>query len=66
MATRLPSSASSSTEGECICNWLSLTGSIYFGLYDSLKPLLPSQFKGNPLANFCIGYTTTTLGALAA
>ncbi|KAK8864745.1 hypothetical protein IAR55_002001 [Kwoniella newhampshirensis] len=38
----------------------------YFGLYDSLKPLLPENLKGNPGANFVIGYGSTTLAGLAA
>jgi solute carrier family 25 (adenine nucleotide translocator) protein 4/5/6/31 len=38
----------------------------YFGLYDSLKPLLPDNLKGNPAANFVIGYGATTLAGLVA
>ncbi|ORX38079.1 putative ADP,ATP carrier protein 2, mitochondrial precursor [Kockovaella imperatae] len=37
----------------------------YFGLYDSIKPLVPAGYQ-NPAVNFCIGYGVTTLAGLAA
>ncbi|VUC28624.1 unnamed protein product [Clonostachys rosea] len=39
---------------------------LYFGLYDSVKPLLPKNLQGNFLANFALGWTVTTGAGIAA
>jgi solute carrier family 25 (adenine nucleotide translocator) protein 4/5/6/31 len=39
---------------------------LYFGLYDSVKPLLPTNLQGNFLANFALGWTVTTGAGIAA
>jgi hypothetical protein len=66
-ASCLRSPVSSCIEGEyCSKAATRLTISAYFGLYDSLKPLLPDNLKGNPGANFVIGYGSTTLAGLIA
>ncbi|KAF8314254.1 mitochondrial carrier [Clavulina sp. PMI_390] len=40
---------------------------LYFGLYDSLKPvLLTGDLKGNFFASFALGYVVTTTSSLAA
>lgn len=40
---------------------------LYFGLYDSLKPvLLVGSLEGNFLASFALGWVSTALGGLAA
>ncbi|CAO3680613.1 unnamed protein product [Umbelopsis vinacea] len=39
---------------------------LYFGLYDSLKPALPSQYKDNFLVNFALGWAVTTGAGLAS
>lgn len=33
---------------------------LYFGMYDSLKPALPAQYKDNFLVNFALGWAVTT------
>lgn len=39
---------------------------LYFGLYDSVKPLLPENLQSNFLASFLLGWTvTTTAGVLS-
>jgi len=39
---------------------------LYFGLYDSLKPALPAQYKDNFLVNFALGWAVTTGAGLAS
>merc|ERR1719265_2974139 len=39
---------------------------LYFGMYDSLKPLLPKSMEGNFLANFLLGWCVTTGAGIAA
>ncbi|GAB5586364.1 ADP/ATP carrier protein [Umbelopsis nana] len=39
---------------------------LYFGMYDSLKPALPSQYKDNFLVNFALGWAVTTGAGLAS
>ena len=40
--------------------------STYFGLYDSLNPMLPAQFKNNFLVNFCLGYVVSVISTVIA
>jgi len=39
---------------------------LYFGMFDSCKPLLPDQYRDNLFANFLLGYTVTVLAGLAS
>ncbi|CAM0134885.1 ADP/ATP carrier protein [Umbelopsis sp. WA50703] len=39
---------------------------LYFGMYDSLKPALPAQYKDNFLVNFALGWAVTTGAGLAS
>merc|ERR1712098_918461 len=39
---------------------------LYFGMYDSFKPLLPKSMEGNFLANFLLGWCVTTGAGIAA
>ncbi|KAG2185884.1 hypothetical protein INT43_002322 [Umbelopsis isabellina] len=39
---------------------------LYFGMYDSLKPALPVQYKDNFLVNFALGWAVTTGAGLAS
>ncbi|CAH0041272.1 unnamed protein product [Clonostachys solani] len=39
---------------------------LYFGMYDSIKPLLPKNLEGNFLANFALGWAVTTGAGIAA
>ncbi|WFD34660.1 hypothetical protein MCUN1_001501 [Malassezia cuniculi] len=39
---------------------------LYFGLYDSVKPLLPESLQSNFLASFLLGWTVTTGAGLAS
>ncbi|KAG2189286.1 hypothetical protein INT44_004428 [Umbelopsis vinacea] len=39
---------------------------LYFGMYDSLKPALPAQYKDNFLVNFALGWAVTTGAGLVA
>uniref|UniRef100_A0A8H7NLV5 ADP/ATP translocase n=1 Tax=Bionectria ochroleuca TaxID=29856 RepID=A0A8H7NLV5_BIOOC len=39
---------------------------LYFGMYDSIKPLLPKHLEGNFLANFALGWAVTTGAGIAA
>ncbi|EAR94678.1 ADP/ATP transporter on adenylate translocase (macronuclear) [Tetrahymena thermophila SB210] len=39
---------------------------LYFGLYDTVKPLLPSNIKNNFYVNFGVGWTVTVLAGLAS
>jgi solute carrier family 25 (adenine nucleotide translocator) protein 4/5/6/31 len=39
---------------------------LYFGLYDSVKPLLPAQLQGSFLASFILGFGVTNLAGLAS
>merc|ERR1712000_698620 len=39
---------------------------LYFGMYDSIKPLLPKSMEGNFLANFLLGWCVTTGAGIAA
>ncbi|CAM5998914.1 unnamed protein product [Sphagnum balticum] len=41
-------------------------GGLYFGIYDSLKPLLPGDWKGNLFANFLLGWGVTVGAGLAS
>lgn len=38
----------------------------YFGLYDSIKPLLPSFLQGSFIVSFILGFGVTNLAGLAA
>jgi solute carrier family 25 (mitochondrial adenine nucleotide translocator), member 4/5/6/31 len=39
---------------------------LYFGIYDSVKPLLPAEYKGNIIANFLLGWGVTVGSGLAS
>jgi len=39
---------------------------LYFGMFDSIKPLMPVQYRDNFKANFALGYTITVLAGLAS
>ncbi|CAM6004977.1 unnamed protein product [Sphagnum balticum] len=39
---------------------------LYFGIYDSLKPALPSEWRGNLFANFLLGWAVTVGAGLAS
>jgi len=39
---------------------------LYFGLYDSIKPILPQEFKNNFAANFVLGFVVTNTAGLAS
>ncbi|KAF9137359.1 ADP/ATP carrier protein [Linnemannia hyalina] len=39
---------------------------LYFGLYDSVKPLLPEKLQGSFLASFILGFGVTNLAGLAS
>lgn len=39
---------------------------LYFGMYDSLKPALPKEYRDNFLANFALGWAVTTGAGLAS
>jgi len=39
---------------------------LYFGLFDSVKPLLPANIKNNFSANFLLGWVVTTTAGLAS
>ena len=39
---------------------------LYFGMYDSLKPLLPANLKGSFLASFLLGWGVTTGAGIAS
>lgn len=39
---------------------------LYFGLYDTVKPLLPANIKNNFYVNFGVGWTVTVLAGLAS
>ncbi|KAG0336530.1 ADP/ATP carrier protein [Podila humilis] len=39
---------------------------LYFGLYDTIKPLMPSSLQGSFLATFVLGFGVTNLGSFVA
>ncbi len=39
---------------------------LYFGIYDSVKPILPKEFRDNLLANFLLGWSVTVGAGLAS
>jgi len=39
---------------------------LYFGMFDSFKPLLPGQYRDNLFANFLLGYSVTVAAGLAS
>ena len=39
---------------------------LYFGIYDSVKPMLPGDLKGNLMANFLLGWGVTVGAGLAS
>jgi len=39
---------------------------LYFGIFDSVKPMLPKEFKGNLFANFLLGWGVTVGAGLAS
>jgi len=39
---------------------------LYFGMFDSVKPLMPSAYRDNLFANFLLGYTVTVVAGLAS
>ena len=39
---------------------------LYFGIYDSIKPALPSQYKDNLMVNFLLGWGVTVGAGLAS
>ncbi|KAF9197726.1 ADP/ATP carrier protein [Haplosporangium sp. Z 27] len=39
---------------------------LYFGLYDSIKPLLPTAMQGSFIATFILGFGVTNLAGLAS
>jgi len=39
---------------------------LYFGMFDSFKPMLPAAYRDNLFANFLLGYSVTVLAGLAS
>lgn len=39
---------------------------LYFGMFDSIKPLMPLKYRDNFKANFLLGYTITVVAGLAS
>lgn len=39
---------------------------LYFGMFDSIKPMMPAKYRDNFSANFLLGYTITVLAGLAS
>ena len=39
---------------------------LYFGMFDSIKPMMPAQYRDNFKANFLLGYTITVVAGLAS
>jgi len=39
---------------------------LYFGLYDSIKPFMPKQYRNNFTATFLLGWAVTTTAGLAS
>jgi len=39
---------------------------LYFGMYDSISPILPSSVRGHPLANFALAFLVTNGAGLAS
>ena len=39
---------------------------LYFGLFDTFKPMMPSSYRDNFTANFLLGYSITVLAGLAS
>jgi solute carrier family 25 (adenine nucleotide translocator) protein 4/5/6/31 len=39
---------------------------LYFGMFDSIKPLMPAKYRDNFTANFLLGYSITVLAGLAS
>lgn len=39
---------------------------LYFGMFDSFKPMMPSKYKDNFFANFLLGYVITVAAGLAS
>lgn len=39
---------------------------LYFGIFDSVKPILPENLKGNFFVNFALGWTVTVGAGLAS
>lgn len=39
---------------------------LYFGMFDSIKPLMPVKYRDNFKANFLLGYTITVVAGLAS
>jgi len=39
---------------------------LYFGMFDSIKPLMPAKYRDNFKANFLLGYTITVVAGLAS
>jgi solute carrier family 25 (adenine nucleotide translocator) protein 4/5/6/31 len=39
---------------------------LYFGMYDSIKPILPDNLQGSFLASFALGWAVTTGAGIAA
>lgn len=37
---------------------------LYFGMYDTLKPSLPKEWRNNLFANFAVGYAVVTGASL--
>ncbi|KAI1314385.1 ADP/ATP carrier protein [Mortierella claussenii] len=51
--------------------WLSTVGiviyrGLYFGLYDSVKPMLPDALQGSFIASFILGFGVTNLASFAS
>ena len=39
---------------------------LYFGLFDTFKPMMPAKYRDNFSANFLLGYTITVVAGLAS
>jgi solute carrier family 25 (adenine nucleotide translocator) protein 4/5/6/31 len=39
---------------------------LYFGLYDSVKPMLPAEMRSNFFATFALGFVVTNAAGLAS
>ena len=39
---------------------------LYFGIFDSLKPLMPAEYRDHMMANFLLGYSVTVGAGLAS
>ena len=48
------------------CIFIFIYRGLYFGIYDSVKPLLPDNLNNNMLVNFLLGWVITVSAGTAA